>query len=208
MIGKKIKYFILFFVIGVVLAYGVNSYASARLISSSSSFVFYWGYTGNSINEFCSPADFYTDWTLNDYITEYRKACRDRDNTLTTDPEYITKLENVEKIVAAWNYYISCLNRFGVNSSGTILLEYNAVEKLVYDPNNSEEYYRNLYHYNIAKRDMLIVETKYFKQNYAVGKPYLFEEYINLITVSQNEEINKAIFLYDYYMKDKAGSEQ
>lgn len=208
MFAKKIKYCILFFIIGIVLAYGVNSYASARLISSSSSFVFYWGYTGNSINEFCSTADFYTDWTLNDYISEYRKACRDRDNTLTTDPEYITKLENVEKIVAAWNYYISCLNRFGINSTDSIVLDYNVVENLVYDPNNSEEYYRNLYHYNIAKRDMLIVETKYFKQKYSTVKPYLFEEYINLITVSQNEEINKAIFLYEYYMKDKANSKQ
>ena len=187
MFAKKIKYCILFFIIGIVLAYGVNSYASARLISSSSCFVFYWGYTGNSINEFCSTADFYTDWTLNDYISEYRKACRDRDNTLTTDPEYMTKLENVEKIVAAWNYYISCLNRFGINSTDSIVLDYNVVENLVYDPNNSEEYYRNLYHYNIAKRDMLIVETKYFKQKYSTVKPYLFEE---------------------YYMKDKANSEQ
>ena len=208
MYGKKIKYFVLFFVISIVLAYGYRSYASARLISSSSSFIFYWGFTGNSINEFCSTADFYTDWSLNDYITEYRKACRERDNTLTTDPEYMTKLENVEKIVAAWDYYISCLNRFGINSKESKLLEYNAVEKLVYDPNNTEAYYRNLYYYNIAKRDMLIVETKYFKQKYSTVKPYLFEEYVNLITVSQNEEINKAIFLYDYYMKDKAGSEQ
>ena len=202
------KFLVLFFVFAMSI-FAIKGYASEKkpsnIISNDYTFIFYWGYSNSQIEPMCSEVTFHTDWMINDYITAYRKAVRERDGIAVTDSLYESKLEQVEQVVAAWEYYLSCLNRFGINSEDSILIDYNEDVQLLYDPALGETYYRNLYWYNVSKKNMLEAEFDFYKIKYPDISPELFEEYKTVLMRAQDDEINKSIFLYEYFMKENAG---
>ena len=198
---SKIKNLISIFLAAIMLFSSTPVYAEG--ISYNYDFIFYW----DSYNEeeepieIVSTAVFNPSWNLNKYVNKYNDACRKRDKTSLDDPKYFEYLEDIEKILASWNYYINCLNNFGINSENSIEVKYNELEQVTFDPEVSESYYINLYHYYIAVRNSKIKEYEYYKYKYPYNNNIrIYYSYITATDSFYNNDINKAIFLYNYYL--------
>ena len=203
--NKKFKNLILLFVVVGILSSSLCVYAAN--ITEPYTFAYYWPtieYGAATSKE--SEVTFRPDWTLDNYREAYRNACRERDAVALTDPLYASKIEEVEKVIGAWDYYIQCLNNFGVNSDKSILIPYGEDEQILFDPKVSETYYINNYYYSIARRDMRVKEYEYYKAVFAESYNInLYNDYITGIRAFENENIKKAIHLYNYYLLNNAG---